>query len=397
MPNLPANFIKPLAPVNFPRNRCRASREDASKRILIMRLAAHGDILMGTPLLAALREAWPDAHITWIAGQDAHGAIEAHPNIDEILLWPTDYWTRRLRKGSALFYPMWAYQARALRRALKANAYDLFISLQPEEWPHFVGNVGANTSIGVFDTFRQFSQSNVTSANTGRYTHSFTAQDLSEHRLEQYLLPLKALGLPLPDDKRMTMGFTAEDVQAADDTLAYGLPRGQPFVTLAPMTTWPSRCWPGERYAALGDALMQAGHGVLVLGSARGGEPAAVTTIAERMQIRPIVATGSLSFRQMAAMIARSALLVSGDTGPMHVASAVGTPFLSLFGPTPIASRAPLAGRGLTLMHPVPCGPCDQKICPNAGEDHMRCMKLLTVAEVFEAACALLESRKETV
>ena len=393
MASLSANFIAPLMPCNLPTRRCPVAREDASKRILLIRLAAHGDVLMGTPLLAAIRNAWPDAHITWIVGEDARGAIEAHPDVDEILLWGTDYWTRRLRKGSPLFYPIWAYRERALRRTLRANAYDVFLSLQPEEFPRLVGNVAAPLTIGVFDTFRQFHNAADTSPHAGCYTHPFTAADLPEHRVEQYLLPLRALGLPPPPDKHMRMGFTVEDAQVAGQFLAsQGLPADRPFVTLAPMTTWPSRCWPAECYVALGDALAGSGYPVVLIGSAR--EQAAVAEIAARMQAAPLVATGTLSFRQMAALLARSAALVSGDTGPMHVAAAVGTPYVALFGPTPVAGRAPLAGRGRVLMHPVPCGPCDQKVCPNTGEDFMRCMKLLTVAEVLDAVNALLENRE---
>lgn len=385
-------LIAPLTPCNLPVQRCSVSREQASKRILIMRLAAHGDILMGTTLLAALRRAWPEAHLTWIVGQDARGAIEAHPYVDEILLWETDYWTKRLRRGSPLFYPPWAFRARALRRALKANAYDVFISLQPEEWPQFVGSVGAPMSVGVFDTFQQFHGAARTSPSARRYTQAYTAGDLPEHRLDQYLLPLGALGLPPTTDKRMQMGFTAEDAAAAGRFLAAGgLPPGQAFVTLAPMTTWPSRCWPAERYVALADALARAGCPVVLVGSARESERAAILKIAAQMQLPPIVLAGELSFREMAALVARSSALVSGDTGPMHVASAVGTAFVSLFGPTPVAGRAPLAGRGVALMHPVPCGPCDQKVCPNRGDEFMRCMTLLTVAEVLAAIHSLLD------
>lgn len=390
------NFFAPLTPVNLPPNRCPVPRGAASTRILILRLAAHGDVLMGTPLLAALRNAWPDAHITWIVGQDARGAIEAHPNVDEILLWESDYWTRRLRKGGVLFYGLWAFRARALRRALKANAYDVFISLQPEEFARFTATVAAPTTIGVFDTFQQFQNASRTSQHTRRYTQPFTAADLPEHRAEQYLLPLRALGLPPPQDRRMRMGFTAEDARTAEDFLtSQGTAAGCPLVVLAPMTTWPSRCWPADRFVALADALAGSNCSVVLIGSAREQERVAIASIAARMQVMPLVATGTLNFRQMAALIARASALVSGDTGPMHVASAVGTAFVSLFGPTPAAGRAPLAGRGVVLMHPVPCGPCDQQVCPNTGEEFMRCMKLLTVAEVLSAVNELLESQKK--
>ncbi len=387
-----------MTPSNFPLNRCPVSRERASKRVLILRLAAHGDILMGTPLVAALRRAWPDAHITWIVGRDARGAIEAHPEVDEILLWETDYWTKRLRKGGPLFQQAWALRATALRRALKANAYDVFISLQPEEFPSFTAAVAAPTTIGVFDTFQQFHGVSHTSRNTEQYTHPFTAADLPEHRAEQYLLPVRALDLPPPQDRRMRMGFTAEDARTAGEFLtSQGVPPECSLVILAPMTTWPSRCWPAVRYAALGDALAKSGSSIMIIGSAREQEQVAIADIAARMQIKPSVTTGALNFRQMAALIARASALVSGDTGPMHVASAVGTAFVSLFGPTPVAGRAPLAGRGMALMHPVPCGPCDQEVCPNTGEDFMRCMKLLTVSEVLGAVIALLEEQKTSL
>jgi len=360
-----------------------------------MRLGAHGDILMGTPLLAALREAWPDAHLTWIVERNARDAVEAHPYIDEVLLWQSSYWTKHLRKGHPLFYPLWAYRAKPLRQALDARVYDVFISFQPEEWPFLVQDVAAPISIGVFDTFRQFYNETKTSPHARLYTHHFTYDDLPLHRTDQYLLPLRALGLSEAVDKHMQMGYTTQDAEAAADFLrAGGLTPDKPFVTLAPMTTWPSRCWPAERFAQLGDLLAERGCGVVLLGSARRQEKEAVAGIAAQMRSRPALALGALSFRQMAALIAQSSALVSGDTGPMHVASAVRTACVALFGPTPVAGRAPLAGHGVALMHPVPCGPCDQKVCPNTNEDFMRCMKLLTVPEVLDAVNALLESQE---
>jgi len=92
----------------------------------------------------------------------------------------------------------------------------------------------------------------------------------------------------------------------------------------------------------------------------------------------------------MAALVDRADLLVSGDTGPMHVASALKTPQLALFGPTSSRWYGPLGSTAISLMHPVPCGPCDQKFCPNTGEDFEKCMRLITVEEALEAAMRLL-------
>ena len=356
-----------------------------------MRLAAFGDILMATPLLAALRRAWPDAHLTWIVGEDARGAIEAQPFLDEILVWPTDYWTRRLRKGRPWLQPVWAYTARELRRALKANAYDVFLSLQPEEWPHFVGQVAAPTSIGIFDTFlRHYGRRRDTGDRGRLYRHSYSHPDL--HRGDQYAYALRALGLPADAPEPMTLGYTAEDRAVVNRLLDDAGASEDRLAVLAPLTSWATKNWPAERYAALGDRLWQ-GCGVrpVLIGSA--GERESVAAVAARMTCRPLVAAGRLTFRQSAALLDRAALVVSGDTGPMHAAAALGTPQIALFGPTSPDWYGPRGGRALTLAHPVPCGPCDQKLCRNADDPHL-CMRLLAVEEVYQAASALLESRE---
>ncbi len=376
-------------PVNDRVQRCPVSREQASHRILIMRAGAFGDILMATPLLSALRLAFPAAHLTWIAEHKEVQAIDANPFIDEYLRWDGSYWKKMLRRG---LFPLWLLRALRFQKVLRARRFDVFISFQPEEWPLLIQASGAKMSIGVFDTFRQFENRGETSRHVARYTHSFAEPELPPHRTDQFLLPLRALGLPEPADKQMQMGFTADDAETAETFLRqHGIETGQPFAVLAPMTTWPSRCWPAERYAALGDRLAsKIGGPVVLIGSARPTEQEAIAGIMAQMQSRPIRAAGVLSFRQMAALIARASVLVSGDTGPMHVAAAVGTPFVALFGPTPAQGRAPLAGRGEVLQKPVPCGPCDQKLCPNKGADYLLCLKRITVEEAEAATLRVL-------
>lgn len=382
-------FLPPLTPCNIPPMRCLVSREQASHRILIMRLGSFGDILMGTPLLTALRRAYPNAHITWIAEHTGMQAIDANPYVDEILRWDSSYWKRMVRN---LQYPLWLTRILQMRNTLHRNRYDIFISFQPEEWPLLARGAGASTTIGVFDTFRQFSGTKKTSFYAKRYTHAYTYADLPEHRTDQYLLPLEALDLPRAEDKQMVLGFTAEDAAAAEDFLIRqpGYSADLPFVVLAPMTTWSSRNWPAERYVQLGDALAKLGCRVALISSPSLKEREAVSKIAAQMHPPPMPALGLLSFRQMAALTARASLLISGDTGPMHVAAAVGTPYLALFGPTPILGRAPLAGRGLSLAHAVPCGPCDKEFCILSDENYLLCLKLITVDEALSAAEKLL-------
>jgi len=388
-PRLPPRFFAPLIPCNLPVRRCPVGRAEASCRIIIMRAGAFGDILMATPVLASLRRAYPDSHITWIVENMEHEAIDASPYIDEILCWDSAYWKRMIRNVQ---YPLWGMRAWMFWRELKARRYDVFISFQPEEWPLLLLGTGAAVSIGIFDTFKRYYGAARNRHYQRLYTHPYAEPRLPAHRIDQYLLALQALGLPQAEPEPMSMGYTSEDAFVAEDFLrSQGCVSGQDFVALAPMTTWPTKCWPADRYVALGDALARR-HGcrIVLVGSAK--ERPALEEIAARMETAPVVMAGELSFRQAAALLDRAALLVSGDTGPMHVASALGTPQIALFGPTSPDWYGPRSDRALVMAHPVPCGPCDRKVCRNTDSLHL-CMRLLIVEEVLERASGLLGKR----
>ncbi|MEI6430836.1 MAG: glycosyltransferase family 9 protein [bacterium] len=368
-------------PVNQRIARCPVPRDQASKRILIMRAGALGDILMATPLLESLRNANPDAHITWIVEDTQAGAIEANPHLDEIILWNSKYWKRMLRR---LNYPLWIYRSLLFRKALQERNYDIFISLQPEEWSLLTRHCGATERIGIFDTFARYYGKPYSGPNAHYFTHSYNGPEREEHRTNQYLLALEALNIPPVPDKRMRLGYTAEDRAKAKAFLsAQGISDENPFVILVTQTTWPTKCWPAERFVALADRLNAQGFKVLLSGSAAEREP--VSQIARKMASPPAMTTGELSFRELAAVIDRASALISGDTGPMHAASAMETPFVSLFGATAPQWYAPLSGHGISLIHPIPCGPCDRKKCVNVGADYEKCMRLITVEEVYEA------------
>ena len=387
-------FIAPLTPVNVPVRRCPVPREDASERILIMGLGALGDVVAQSPLLAALRDAYPRSHLTWIVEHGNRGAVDASPLVDEVVSWDSGYWrhllpTRwqkylSLRRGLGL-RGLW--QAGRLRQELHRRRYDIYISLQPEEWAPLVRASGARVTVGVFPGITERDHT----AATRRYGHSFLAPDLPEHSTNRALTPLTALGTPLPADKRLTMGYTQEDAEAVERLLGQDGAAGRSPVVLAPMTTWATKCWPAERYAALGDRLARKGGRIVLIGS--GQEREAIEKVRSLMRESALALAGALTFRQMAALLDRAALVVSGDTGPMHVAAAVGTPYVALFGPTPPRRYAPLVGPGRVLSHAVPCGPCNKMQCANMGAEEMLCLRLITVEEAYQSANLLLGNR----
>ena len=386
------SFIAPLPPVNAVARRCPVPREKASNRILLVKLLAYGDCIMASPLVRALRDAYPEAYITWMVERKYLQAVDANPDIDEIIVWEGAYWQDLMpgRWKKWLDIPKrrlgtrWLAAAWKLRRQLRERRFDVLISMHPEKWRSLPAAAGAAVSIGVFET------------KPGRekfYQFAHRKASLPAHRTDQYLTPLASLGLSTAVSKQLVLGFTAEDAEAANDLLEQqGHPKDQSFVVLSAVTTSETRNWPADRYGQLGDALTHLGYRVALISSPNPQEREVVRRIAARMQTPPLLALGVLTFRQMAALIARASLIICGDTGPMHVAAAVGTPYLALFGSTPILGRAPQAARGLCLAHAVPCGPCDKDVCSQSGENILRCLKLISVEETLAAASKLLKS-----
>ena len=391
-------FVAPLDPVNVPVQRSAAgSRERAGKRVLVTRTGANGDILMGTPFLAALREQWPDCHITWMVERKEREAIDANPYVDEILLWDSKFWKKMTRAG---LYPVWAVHALRLHKLLGEKKFDVFVSYQPEDWPTLVRSLaahGATERIGIFDTFREYHGQTHTSTRARLYSTAYPYETHPPHRVDQYLLPLQALGLQPPRSKRLIMGYTQADADDVNGYIANDL-NGKPFVVVAPLTGWPSRVWPLERFAQAADEIAQATGAEIVLVSGPSPKDCAhIDEVASQMHAKPHKATGRFGFRALSALIERAALVLSGDTGPMHLCSMFGTPYVALFGPSPVERFAPLVGRGLPMAHSVPCGPCHQYHCHNGPETHQLCMKRLTVPEVVEASLRLIRNPDQAV
>ncbi len=186
------------------------------------------------------------------------------------------------------------------------------------------------------------------------------------------------------------IGWTEDDRRAVDDFVSRELDDA-PFVVIAPMTGWPSRVWPLERWAAVADAVAERLDRRVVLVCGGGAKDrAGMEVVTSAMRTRAPVAAGTFGFRALSALIDRAALVISGDTGPMHVASAVRTPYVALFGPSPVERFAPLVGEGIALSHRVPCGPCHQLNCGNVGDANQLCLKLITTDEVIESSQKML-------
>lgn len=286
-------------------------------RILIVRLSALGDAIHGLPVACALRHSMPNAKIGWVVEGRTAELLEGHPAIDHVVRTPRGW----LKSPRAVL---------DLRQRLQKLRFDIAIDLQCLTKSAIAARLsGARRRMGMAgEDGREFSQ----------WLHNDLVDVQGEHVVDRYLSMLRPLGIKAP-----AVQFDLPDLpagaKAANRILAAeGLTAGQ-FAILNPGAGWPSKMWPAERYGEVARRLA-AEHGlpsVAVWGGA-----------AEKPLAEAIVAAGAAAARlappttvpELAALCRRAALFVGSDTGPMHLAVAVGTPTVSMHG----TSRAERCG-----------------------------------------------------
>lgn len=218
------------------------------------------------------------------------------------------------------------------------------------------------------------------------------------HEVYYYLNLTSALETMLrknsgPANRDPDFGLTVSDersAQARAALRALGVAEGRPLVALCPGSiNSRAKRWPAERYAALGDLLIaELDAEVLLIGSAN--EQDVSLAVAKQMRRQPAIATGSSSLAEVTAILNLADLLITNDTGPAHIAAALGRPTIVIFGPTNPLTTRPFSANSEIILHPPDCAPCMLRDCPI---DH-RCMTAISVADVFERARALLAATK---
>jgi heptosyltransferase I len=289
----------------------RESTAQRSPRILIVRLSAMGDVIHGLPVLCALRKAIPDAFLGWVVEGQMGDLVEGHPAIDQLIRVP--------RRWLASPREIWR-----LRRRLRTLNFDTTIDLQCLTKSAIAAWLsGAPRRIG---------KSGPGGRELSPWFHNELTEPNGEHVIDQYLSMLQPLGIEFAD-VRFDLPERTNDSRMADSFLgANRLPTRQ-FAILNPGAGWPSKIWPAERYGAIAQHVARA-HGmgsVAVWGGA--DELRLAKTIVATSNNHAILAPPT-SMTELGSLCRRAALFVGSDTGPMHLAVAVGTPTISMHGPS---------------------------------------------------------------
>ena len=335
-------------------------------RILLTRLKYIGDIVLTTPLIHTLRDRFPDAYIAYLGDKNGVSLLEQNPYLDDI--FSIDFTGNAALQQFQLFY------------RLNRKRFDLVVDL-------FCNPRSALLSYATQAPVR------VGGNLPGRgklYTIRIKDDGIPKSAVEFHYQSLKAAGIE-PKYFAPEIFLTEDEKKESRRYLEWqGIDFSKPIVALHPGGTWPAKLWAAERFADLSDLLVAKTHAQIVLTKGpRDGEAAGKV---ESAVVGGVLSLPVLPLRQLAAILSLCAACVANDSGPMHIAAAVGTPTIGLFGPGeeniwfPYTAAFPGgSSKHIALRKNVPCHPCHLNVCNRTGNDYMECMKLLSVNEVFNA------------
>ncbi|MBI2957129.1 MAG: lipopolysaccharide heptosyltransferase I [Acidobacteria bacterium] len=343
------------------------------ERILVVRLGSMGDIVHTLPGVATLREAFPRAHIDWLVERRWHELIELNPDISGIIPADTTTWRRELLRART--WRGFSELARTLRQA----GYDTAIDFQGLYKSALLARLsGARERIG-------FDMNAAKESGAAAFYTTAVRPPENVHVIEMNLSLVKAAGAAEPA-WRFPLSTQPDDEAYVEEQLQQNQVRH--FFVLSPGGGWGSKCWPIERYAALHNALARTRGWRSVLNAGPGEERLASEFMAQARVTRPV--HFPLTPRQLVALVRRARVLISGDTGPLHIAAAVGTPVVGLYGPTDPKRNGPFGSRAVVIHH-RDRGPTsykhEEKVSP--------AMLAITVEEVLAAVERAVKSSDE--
>ncbi len=329
-------------------------------RILIVLLGAIGDVVRAMPLAMRLRRGLPQARVTWAVEPPAAPLLERHPAVDERLVFRRDL-------GARAFL--------SFLGEVRRRRFDWTLDLQRHLKSGMVSRAsGAPRRIG-------FHRSNTKEGNWVFNTETIPAQRRWSSKLAQYLAFAEPLGLP-PAPVEFGLALSREEEDRVERLLT-GVTR--PFVAVFVGSTWESRWWLADRTAAVLRELGRRFGLSAVLVGAPGREREFAAEIAGGVPDGVANLAGETTVRDLIGIFARARAAFGPDSGPMHIAAAVGTPVVSLWGATSPARSAPWGSEDLALVGHVACHPCYRRRCP-IGRACMREIGVEAVVAAIEKA-----------
>ena len=349
----------------------------AVRRVLVVKLRHHGDVLLASPVIAVLRRHAPHAEVDALVYADTAEMLSLHPGLAQLHLVD--------RKWKSIGTPARASMEWRLFCALRARRYDLLV--------HLTGHPRGAWLARLLACRHAVAPDHPGKADTWRrsFTHLYPLPSRGgRHRVELDLDALRRIGIQPADGERKLVLEPGADAEARVTELlsANGLSvRG--YIHLHPSSRWQFKCWTPERTAALIDRLQERGERVVLTAAPEKDELALVAAISGRTRMPAVDLSGKLTLKMLAALSRRAKLFIGVDSAPMHIAAAVGTPVVALFGPSGEAEWSPWkVPHRVVASSEHRCRPCGNDGC--GGGKVSECLTSIPVQAVLDAVVELL-------
>ncbi len=354
----------------------------AVRRALVIKLRHHGDVLLASPVISTLHRLAPGCEIDALVYSDTAPMLALHPQVAQLHVIDRQWkkqgiWRQLIAEGQLL-------------AQLRARHYDLVIHLSIHKRGAWLTRL-LSPRWSVAPHLNRRGKEGFWARS---FTHFYPGQSHPDrHTVESNLDSLRALGLaPTTTDKRVIL-VPGTPAEARIDALmaAHSLISGK-FIHIHPTSRWLFKCWPAERVAELCQLLSSKGWPIVLTAAPDAQEMAMIQTILASQALRSalhskslIDLSGQLSLKELAALTSRAKLFVGVDSAPMHIAAAMGTPTVAIFGPSGDREWGPwqVAQRIVTSTNHV-CRPCGRAGCNDSKISE--CLTTLPVAKVM-AAC----------
>jgi heptosyltransferase II len=343
------------------------------KRIAIIKTVAIGDVLQSLPTVKAIRDLLPDARIEYITTPRVREVVEGIPFVDEIVYY--DVFGKHSGIGG-----LWRFA-----RELRARRYDAWIEL--EHYYRFTTALGWYTGAPVRVGFAIPGQ-------VRRFLFTIGAPYPTDaHELDAFLSIARTLGAVIEHPAPVPVPVSAEDERITREWVEASrakLPPAQREAGLAVLHTTTSpvsigRRWQAERWVEVADRIAQR-YGLTAVWTGAPEELPDLSALAARTAQPSLVSAGALTLRQFSVLAGMAELVVSVDTGPLHVAAATGTPTVAMFGPSDVRKWHPYGPGNAAVSAGLACSPCTThymgKISLKSCDD---CMRAISVDRVMEA------------
>ena len=330
------------------------------ERILVVKLDHLGDVLLATPVFSNLRRTYPNTELHALTGAWSRVVLEKHPDVSKVIQYNSPAFCRTGQPTSLK-------QTFQLYRELRRQKYDLMVELRGD-WRT------------VWFAFLRFTPKRLDRAALQVANKLGLAQFTGTHETTRNLDVLKQAGIPIPI-QTTTFSVTTEDEKWASDFLAtHHIDREHPLIAIHPGSPIELKRWLPERYAELaGWLIAQKGAQILFVGVK--DEIQIITDIQARMQEESINIAGETTLTQLASILHKCNVFIGNDSGPMHLAAAVGIHTIGLYGPGDPTRFGPVGAKCQTIRRKLDCPPCSGTTC-RFGEEG--CMSKIQVTDVIQ-------------